>query len=223
MVQIEDYNGPFQKIVGTLARPLERKSVHPRNYKPGTRLCTLTLKGKFVLFLQDSIDPVTFLGTAFNAGIDQAGGSDPSFGQGAEGYGRRFAAEYMDQASSSFLKDFAYPWIFSEDPRYYRLARGSFQKRLFHAMEHAVVAHRDDGARMFNFSEWLGAATTVALANTYHPDNQRGFGAAAQRVSLGIAQDMGFDVLREFWPEFSRKFKLPFRGETPPVSPTSNE
>jgi hypothetical protein len=24
---------------------------------------------------------------------------------------------------------------------------------------------------------------------------------------------MGFDVLREFWPDISRKFKLPFRGE----------
>jgi hypothetical protein len=23
---------------------------------------------------------------------------------------------------------------------------------------------------------------------------------------------MGFDVLREFWPEIARKFKMPFRG-----------
>jgi hypothetical protein len=219
MVRLEDYNGPLKKVVGTFAQPLERKSVHPPQYKAGAKLCTLTLKGKFVLFLQDSIDPVTFLGTAFNAGIDQAGDSDPSFGQGASGYGRRFAAEYMDQASSSFFKDFAYPWIFSEDPRYYRLARGSFRRRLFHAMEHAVVAHRDDGTRMFNFSEWLGTATTVALANTYHPDNERGFSPAAQRVTMGIAQDIGFDVLREFWPEISKKMKLPFRGQ----SPTANQ
>jgi hypothetical protein len=215
MVRLEDYNGPLKKVVGTFARPLERKSVHPPQYKPGAKLCTLTLKGKFVLFLQDSIDPVTFLGTAFNAGLDQAGDSDPSFGQGAAGYGRRFAAEYMDQASSSFFKDFAYPWMFSEDPRYYRLARGSFRRRLFHAMAHAVVAHRDDGTRMFNFSEWLGTATTVALANTYHPDNERGLSPAGQRVAMGIAQDIGFDVLREFWPEISKKLKLPFRGQSP--------
>jgi hypothetical protein len=75
---------------------------------------------------------------------------------------------------------------------------------------------------MFNFSEWLGAATTVALSNTYHTDNERGFAPAAQRVSIGIAQDMGFDVLREFWPEISRKLRLPFRGETPPANTTSN-
>ncbi len=222
MVRIEDYDGPLKKLVGTFARPLERKSVHPPQYKPGAKLCTLTLKGKFVLFVQDSFDTVTFLGTAFDAGLDQAENTDASYGQGAEGYGRRFGAEYAGQASSRFFKDFAYPSIFSEDPRYYRLARGSGGKRLLHAMEHAVVAHRDDGRRMFNFSEWLGAASTVALSNTYHPDNRRGFAPAAERVGYSILQDMGFDVLREFWPEISRKFKLPFRGQASPVNPGTN-
>ena len=219
MVRIEDYDGPLKKVVGTFARPLERKAVHPPNYKPGAILCTLKLKDKFVLFVQDSFDPVTFLATGFSAGIDQAENTDPSYGQGAEGYGRRFGAEFADQASSRFFKDFAYPSIFSEDPRYYRLARGSGGRRLLHAMEHAVVAHRDDGRRMFNFSEWLGTASAVALSNTYHVNNERGFAPAAQSVGYGILQDMGFDVLREFWPEISRKLKLPFRGEARPASP----
>lgn len=222
MVRIEDYDGPLKKLVGTFARPLERKSVHPPQYKPGAKLCTLTLKGKFVLFIQDSFDPVTFLSAGFDAGLDQAQDTSPSYGQGAEGYGRRFGAEFAGQASSRFFKDFAYPSIFSEDPRYYRLARGSGGKRLLHAMEHAVVAHRDDGTRMFNFSEWLGTASSVALSNTYYPDNQRGFAPAAERVTYSILQDMGFDVLREFWPEISRKFRLPFRGQSPPASPKPN-
>ena len=222
MVRLEDYNGPLKKVVGTFARPLERKSVHPPQYKAGAKLCTLTLKGKFRLFVQDSLDPVNFLSTAFDAGLDQAQNSDPSYGQGAEGYGRRFGADLAGGTSSRFFKDFAYPWIFSEDPRYYRLARGTGTKRLLHAMEHAVVAHRDDGTRMFNFTEWLGTASAVALSNTYHPDSRRGFAPAAERVTLSILQDMGFDVLREFWPEVSRKLKLPFRGETPSTSPSSN-
>ena len=216
MVRIGDYDGPLKKVVGTFARPLERKAVPSQHYKPGAKLCTLKLKDKFVLFVQDSFDPVTFLGTGFDAGLDQAENTDPSYGQGAEGYGRRFGAEFAGQASSRFFKDFAYPFLFSEDPRYYRLARGSGGKRLLHAVEHAVVAPRDDGAQMFNFSEWLGTTSTVVLSNTYHPDNRRGFSPAAQRVGFSILQDMGFDVLREFWPEISRKLKLPFRGEIAP-------
>src|SRR6266478_6857714 len=222
MVRIEDYNGPFRKVVGTFARPLERKSVHPPHYKPGAKLCTLKLKDKFVLFVQDSFDPVTFLASGFNAGLDQAADSDPSYGQGAEGYGRRFGAEFAGQASSRFFKDFAYPWIFSEDPRYYRLAHGSAKKRLLHALEHAVVAHRDNGTRVFNISEWLGTTSAVVLSNTYQPDNERGFANTAKRVGYSILQDAGFDVLREFWPEISRTFKLPFRGESEPVNHDPN-
>ncbi len=222
MVRLEDYDGPLKKVVGTFARPLERKSVHPPHYKPGVKLCTLNLKDKFVLFVQDSLDPVTFLATGFDAGLDQAKNADRSYGQGAEGYGRRFGAEFAGQASSRFFKDFAYPSIFSEDPRYYRLIHGSAGRRMLHAVEHAVVAKRDNGNRMFNFSEWLGTTSTVVLSNTYHPDNQRGFSSAAQRVGYSILQDMGFDVLREFWPEISRKFRLPFRGEPELASHDSN-
>jgi len=213
MVRLEDYEGPLKKVVGTFARPLERKAVPLSRYRPGVKLCTLTLKDKFALFVQDSFDPVTFLSTGFNAGIDQAGNADPSYGQGAEGYGRRFGAEFAGQASSRFLKDFAYPSIFSEDPRYYRLGSGPAGRRLLHAVAHVVFAQRDNTGRMFNFSEWLGTASTVVLSNTYHPDNQRGFSSAAQRTGYSMLQDVGFDVLREFWPEISRKCKLPFRGE----------
>src|SRR6266404_8947011 len=107
MFRIDDYNGPLQTLVGTFARPLERKAVHPPPYKPGSKLCTLTLQGKFILFLKDSIDPVNFLSSAFDAGIDQAQNSDPSYGQGAEGYGRRFGADFAGQATSRFFKEFA--------------------------------------------------------------------------------------------------------------------
>jgi hypothetical protein len=72
------------------------------------------------------------------------------------------------------------------------------------------------GNPTFNFSEWLGTTSTVVLSNTYHPESHRGFSPAAQRVGYSVLQDAGFDVLREFWPEISRKFKFPFRGESEP-------
>lgn len=216
VVSLEDYDGPLQKTVGLFARKLERKAVHRPHFKPGATLCSLELKDKFVLFVQDSVDPVTFMSTAFNAGLDQASDVDPTFGQGPSGYGLRFAANFTDQASFKFFKDFAYPSIFAEDPRYYRVRHGNGKHRLLHAMSHTFWAHRDDGTRMFNFSEWLGTITAVTLSNAYHPGHERGIAPVARSVTLSITQDMGFDVLREFWPEISRKFKLPFRGESSP-------
>lgn len=212
MVRWQDYQGPFDKTVGVFARKLERTSVHPPHYKPGELLCSLTTKGKFLLFVQETVDPVTFMGAAFSAGIDQAEDTDPSFGRGASGYSERFAAELADDASSEFFKEFAYPAIFSEDPRYYRLGHGS-KRRFAHAVEHVVIAHQENGKRMFNFSEWLGTMSAVALGDVYHPDNKPGFAPAAQSVGYAFLQDMGFDVLREFWPEIARKLKLPFRDQ----------
>jgi hypothetical protein len=218
MVRWQDYDGPLKKTVGAFAGRLERKSAHPPHYKPGAVLCSFAPKDKFILFVQDTIDPVTFLGAGFDAGIDQAQNSDPTFGQGAAGYGKRFGADFAGEASSTFFKDFAFPSLFAEDPRYYRLIHASGGRRLFHAVRHLFVAHRDNGQRMFNFSEWLGTTSAVALSNTYHPGNQRGFAPAAERVGWSVLTDVGFDVLREFWPEISRKCKLPFRGGQEPVA-----
>lgn len=216
LVRLQDYDGPLKKTVGLFARQLERKSVRPPHYRPGLMLCSLDLGDKFFLFVRDSFDPVTFIASAFNAGLDQAENRDPSFGQGGAGYSQRFAANFADQASFKFFRDFAYPSIFSEDPRYYRLGEGNGGRRFLHALDHAFVAHRDTGARMFNFSEWLGTASFVALSNVYHPGNERGVAPAARLVGYNIVEDMGFDVLREFWPEIARKFRLPFRTEPPP-------
>jgi hypothetical protein len=216
MIRWQDYRGPFAKTVGVFGRKLERRSVHPPHYKPGVKLCTLDAGDKFVLFLDDTIDPVTFLSAAFDAGINQAEDVDPSYGQGAAGYGRRVGFNLIDQSQSHFFNDFAYPTIFSEDPRYYRMAHGPFRKRLLHAVEHTVAANRVDGTTMPNYSEWFGTTSSVALSNVYHPDHPRGFAPTAESVGSSAGQNMGFDILREFWPEIARKFKLPFRDQNEP-------
>ena len=210
LVRWSDYQG---KIGGMFARKLERKSVQTPHYKPRAVLCTLEPKDKLFFFVHATVDPLTFVDAAYDAGIDQAERCDPTFGQGAAGYSKRFGAGLASRATSEFFKDFAYPTLFSEDPRYYRLVRGGKSNRLFHAAGHVFIAHKEDGTHMFNFSEWLGTSSAVVLSNVYHPDYLRGFSPAAQRVGYSVLSDAGFDVLREFWPEIARKLKLPFRGQ----------
>jgi hypothetical protein len=217
VVQLKDYDGPLHKVIGTFTQKLDRQSVRDPHYKQGVVLCSLEIKDKLFLFLRDSVDPETFLGAGFNAGISQAENDDPSFGQGGEGYGKRVAASYTDEVQFRFFKEFAYPTIFREDPRYYRMGIGRPRRRFLHAVAHAVVAYNDDGRPMFNYSEWLGEASGVSLSNLYHPGARRGFVPAARSVALDVALDIGYDELREFWPEIARKFKLPFRYQNEPL------
>ena len=55
---------------------------------------------KFKLFAKTSFDPVTIVIAAAQAGVSQADGQFKQYGQGAEGYGKRFGAAYGDQISS---------------------------------------------------------------------------------------------------------------------------
>ena len=214
-IRWEDYHGPYQKLVGTFARKLERKSAGQSRYKPGAVLCSLEVKDKFMLFVHDTIDPVSFLSAGFHAGLDQASNRDPTFGHGTEGYAKRYIADFTSQTDWRFFTDFAYPALFSEDPRYYPLGQGSTGARLLHAAEHAVVAHRDNGQHMFNFSLWLGTGTAIALSDLIHPGNKRGFGPGLRATAYSVGMSMGMDVLREFAPEISRKLRLPFSTNEP--------
>ncbi len=223
MIRWEDYQGPFPKVVAALTGKLERKAVPSAHRKPGTVLCSLELGDKFTLFARDSVDPFSFLSAGFNAGLDQAGNRYPSFGQGAAGYGKRFGANFLTQTSHTFFTEFAYPAIFSEDPRYYRLGHGSAKSRLLHAVEHAFVAHRDNGKPMFNISEWLGTSSAVWLSNTYYAGGPRGFAPEARQIGYAVLQDVGWDVLREFWPEIAHKLKMPFRDLREPTKNSAAE
>jgi hypothetical protein len=121
------------------------------------------------------------------------------------------AADFAGQTTGRFFTDFAYPTIFAEDPRYYRLIHGSGRRRLFQALEHTFVAQRDSGKHMFNFSLWAGTVSAVAVNDAYHPGNQRGVTPALRVSGFSLLTDMGLDVLREFWPDIARKLHMPFR------------
>ena len=204
-----DYEGPFHKLVAYFSRKPEIRTVHPQ--RPGLTVCALNPSEKFHLFMQDTIEPTTFVGAALDSGIAQAEDNDPSFGQGTVGYAKRYGAVLAGSVSRGFFHTYLFPVLFRQDPRYYRRREGSPTTRFKHALSHVFVAETDSGREMFNFSEWLGTTASVALGNTYHPGRSRGIGPASQRVGVSIANDMGFDVLREFWPEIVHKLKLPFK------------
>jgi len=70
VVRWQDYEGPLKGVVGVVGRRLERNTVTPgTHYKPGTVFCSLTLKGKFIRFAENSTDPIAFL-TASSGGHD---------------------------------------------------------------------------------------------------------------------------------------------------------
>jgi hypothetical protein len=209
----DDYNGPLSGTIGRVSRHVDAATPHI-GQPSANRPCRMSTGDKFRLFINNSVDPLAYVGAAWDAGWAQLDRDDPGFGQGAAGYAKRYSAEVIDNVQSDFFGIFLYPSIFRQDPRYYRLGEGSIKARVGHALAHRLVARSDSGKRMFNYSEWFSTTSSKALSNLYHPGNPRGFGPTASRVGLSIGNGMAWDVLREFWPEVAHTFHLPFRTTT---------
>jgi hypothetical protein len=213
---IDDYSGPMNKVVARFSQRVDSATVQlPRHHSP--RPCAMDAHDKFNLFVQNTADPLNFMGAAWDAGMAHMDHDDATYRQGVAGYGKRYSAALTDNVAGDFFSTFLYPSLFHQDPRYYRMGQGQGtpNQRLAHALAHRFVARSDSGKRMFNYSEWLGTVSSKALSNVYHPGNPRGFAPTASRVGFSVANDMAWDVLREFWPEIARKFRLPFRTHEP--------
>ena len=131
----------------------------------------LTSGEKFHLFAKSALDPATIGIVGLQAGLSQAENEFPAYGQGAQGYGKRFGASLADEVSAGFWTNYVYPTLLKEDPRYFRRGEGSFTDRFVYSLVQEFVCHTDRGGRSFAFSNVLGAFTSGAISNLYYPGN----------------------------------------------------
>jgi hypothetical protein len=171
----------------------------------GTQPPPLTSGQKFKLAVQ-YLNPYTFVFVAAEAGVNQARNSPREYGQGAEGYGKRYGAGLADGLTAGIFITGVYPSLLHQDPRYYRLGDGGFSRRMGYSLSRILVTRQDSGRKAFNVSEVLGSFSSSALAMTYYPRSQRDFSDVAERAGIQFAFDAGFNVLKEFYPDIERKF-----------------
>ncbi len=173
--------------------------------QPGQSYRALTPHQKFMIFVHSTYDPTTFASAAFDAGIGQGTGEHPDYGQGADGFGKRYGAAVASSESGVFFSRFLLPTLLHQDPRYFQLGEGSFQHRAAYAVSRAFVTRTDSGGKAFNTSHVLGVALSIALSNAYVPERERGADRTFIRIGNALATDAALNILREYWPEVLRK------------------
>ena len=187
---------PDKRVFGVL--PNYRTANETAIYTP------ISAKQKFVIGLKDSFDyPLVLLAGAF-AGLGQLTNQHPQFGQGLAGFGRRLGTGYADQAIGNMMTEAIFPSLLREDPRYFRRGYGSVGSRTWYALTRVMVTRTDSGGRRFNFSEWVGNATGVAISNAYYPDEHSVLDNAGKLVEQ-VGTDAISQVLKEFWPDIKHK------------------
>ncbi|HEY6270774.1 MAG TPA: hypothetical protein VIX19_02145 [Terriglobales bacterium] len=185
-----------QRVLGVVPQ----FSVTSRQHPP-----PLTAGQKFHLFAKSAFDPVQFGIVGLQAGIGQAENSFPTYGQGASGYGKRYGAAFADEISSNFFSNFAYPVLFKEDPRYFRVGEGSIKHRIAYSLAQEFVCRTDAGNRRFSYSNVLGAFTAGAISNVYYPPANRGFGLTMSRSGIALLYGSLGGLFDEFWTDIDQK------------------
>jgi len=159
----------------------------------------LSPKQKFELAWKSTVDPVTFAITGVVAGLQQAQGDFSGYGQGAQGYARRFGAEYGNTVASTFIGGAVLPSLLKQDPRYFYKGSGSTRSRVLYALANSVICKGDNGRWQPNYSSILGSLAAGGIANLYYPaDDRNGFGLSVETALIGIGANAATNLLQEF-------------------------
>ncbi len=157
----------------------------------------LTTKLKFQLALKTITDPITIIGIGMLAGINQAG-DVPNYGQGVEGYGKRFGAATADSVSDILIGGAILPSLLHQDPRYFYQGTGTNKSRVFHALASPFVCKGDNGRLQPNYSSVGGDLASAALSNAYYPASDRGAAPMFENFIIGTGERMLGNVIQEF-------------------------
>lgn len=164
-----------------------------------TDAAPLNAKQKFELAWKSSIDPVTFGIVGATAGLQQAADQFSGYGQGAEGYGKRFGAAYADVTISTFIGAAILPSILKQDPRYFYKGTGSKRSRVLYALATSVICKGDNGHWQPNYSSILGSLAAGGISNLYYPSQNRNDAALTfEGAGLAIGATAGANLLQEF-------------------------
>jgi len=168
----------------------------------------LTAGEKFKVVARSSFDYVQYPWYGFLAGISQAENSEAGYGQGAQGYGKRFGAAAADGTIENFMTSAVLPSLLHQDPRFFQSGHGGFRRRTWYAFSRILVTRGDNGKAQLNYSEVFGSALSAAVSTySYHPHEDKTVVNTAKVWGAQVGYDALTYVVKEFWPDVRRKLR----------------
>ena len=158
----------------------------------------MTAAQKFQLGWKEIIDPVILLTGGVGAGIEQARRRYPEFGQGTEGYARRFGALYANRVSGVLIGHVVTQSVFHQDPRYFYKGTGSFRSRFLYAIATAFICKGDSGRWQPDYSDVIGGLASGEISTLYYPASSRAELRLFHNVLLGFGGRASAHLLQEF-------------------------
>jgi len=159
----------------------------------------LSSRQKFQLAWRTSVDPMTWLMVGAFAGMEQATNTFAGYGQGAQGYGKRFGANYADGFTGTMIGGAILPSLLKQDPRYFYKGTGTIRSRAMYAIANAVICKGDNGRWQTNYSALLGGVAAGGISNLYYPaSNRSSVELTFENALIGTAEGAVQNLFQEF-------------------------
>jgi hypothetical protein len=179
-----------QRVLGIIPNFYVSYSPHP---------VPLTTKLKFELAWKSSTDPFTFVAVGAVAGFAQAGDQWGGYGQGAQGYAKRYGATYADVVAGTFIGGAILPSILKQGPRYFYRGTGTKKSRFLYALRNSVICKGDNGKWQPNYSSIFGNLAAGGISNLYYPANDRNTaGAVFSTAFIRMGEMAVANIFQEF-------------------------
>lgn len=160
----------------------------------------LVPRQKFELAWKTSVDPVTFGVNGVIAGIQQARNDFSGYGQGAQGYAKRYGSSYANFVAGTFIGGAILPSLLKQDPRYFYKGSGSRRSRVLYALANSVICKGDDGHWQANYSNILGSLAAGGISNLYYPaKNRNDAGLTFENALIGMGESAAINIFQEFF------------------------
>ena len=171
--------------------PNAQPSPSPQDYvfpTPGER---------FNRYVKDTVGPWRLLRTAASAGIAQWRDSPEEWGQGAKGYGKRYASDLGQNAIHQTVT-YGLDSAFGLDTGFRKSTREGFFPRLKDALVQNVTSRTRSGKKVAAVPRFVGVYTgSIVASETWYPERYT-YKDGLRRGTTTLLTGFGINVLREF-------------------------
>jgi len=216
-VAAEQFNQEMkQRALGVIPNYYVTYQNHPAPLSP---------EQKLHLGLKTLLDPVTFAAMGVTAGIQQKRNSYYQYGQGSEGFGKRFGAAYATTADKLLITSVVADSLLHQDPRYFYSGRGTWAQRAWYAIESAFRAKGDNGKWQPPYSSLIGTIAAAEISQTYYPGSRTQYSLLGRSLMFHFAGQVGVNLVEELFlkkvtsnrPEVQSTANAPVLREGSPV------
>ena len=167
----------------------------------------LTGRERRNLYLHDAFwSPSAFFRAAGPAAGAQMNNEPAAWGQGMEGYSKRFANRFGRYTLAKSYEAGAAA-LLQHEVRYLPSKRSGFLPRATHALTANFVTYDRNGNRTPHVSRVGSVIAAEFTGNLWMPDGHRGASEAMRGAGMQLGLSSAFNLVREFAPEMKRIFR----------------